>query len=246
MKRKQALSILLCLALIVGIAIPGTLAMENEATTAVTEPSTETTAPVSEPAVPATTAPTEPAVTEAPTEPTRSTEATNPTEPTEVTEATDPTETTEATEPTTEPTDPTGEATEPTEPIAHIEGCSDECTVEGCTCPCHEKKPVHIEGCSDECDGTDCECVCHLFDRLMACETLQELMEMIEATPEEALMTLTEEQVAQVEEKILALHPQPLPEIIIEETDDAPVASEIFYPTVNFDNVAPFGKPVVG
>lgn len=155
---------------------------------------------------------------------------------------------------------PVHEAPTPDEPETpkHIEGCSDDCTVEGCTCPCHagepetpteSEKPAHIEGCSDECDGVDCECECHklsLFDRIMKCETYAEIMEMIEATPEEELMTLTSEQVAQVEEKIRALEPQPLPEIIIEESDDEPVISEIIYPTINFDHVAPFGEPVVG
>lgn len=146
----------------------------------------------------------------------------------------------------------------PEKPV-HIAGCSDECTAEGCTCPCHTEnlktpvkpeKPVHIDGCSDECDGTDCECDCHksdrLFESLMACETYEELILLIEATPEEELLALTEEQVAQVEEKLLALEPEPLPEIVFEETTDEPVESEIIYPTVNFDNVAPFGEPVVG
>lgn len=156
---------------------------------------------------------------------------------------------------------------EPTTP-AHIEGCSDDCTVEGCTCPCHAGgstaptapttpvKPggfTHIEGCSDECDGVNCECPCHklsLFDRLMKCETYVELMEMIEATPEEEIMALTEEQVEQIEEKLLELEPEPLPpvgeEIISIEEEEVPLASEIVYPTVNFDDVAPFGAPVVG
>lgn len=132
---------------------------------------------------------------------------------------------------------------------AHIEGCSDECTAEDCTCPCHEKKPVHIDGCSDECDGVDCECECHklsLFDRLMACETYEELMEMVESLTEEEIGELTEEQVAQIDEKALALEPAPLPEVISDEPDDEPVDSEIIYPTVNFDHVAPFGAPVVG
>ena len=97
--------------------------------------------------------------------------------------------------------------------------------MDGCTCPCHQMS---------------------LFGRLMACETYDSLMEMIEATPEEELMGLTEEQVAQVEEKIMELRPQPLPEIIIEGISDEPVMSEICYPTVNFDNVAPFVDPVVG
>lgn len=110
--------------------------------------------------------------------------------------------------------------TAPETPV-HIEGCSDDCTVEGCSCPCHKLS---------------------LFDRLMACETYEELMEMIESLTEEEIGELTEEQVAQIDEKALALEPAPLPEVI----SDEPVDSEIIYPTVNFDHVAPFGAPVVG
>lgn len=124
--------------------------------------------------------------------------------------------------------------------------------------PAEPEKPVHIEGCSDECGGVDCGCVCHkvsLFDRLMKCETYAELVGVVEAATEEELMGLTPEQAAQAEEKMLALEPQPLPEIVIGEdgkvaaeapSADGPVDSEIIYPTVNFDNVAPFGEPVVG
>lgn len=114
--------------------------------------------------------------------------------------------------------------TAPETPV-HIEGCSDDCTVEGCSCPCHKLS---------------------LFDRLMACETYEELMEMIESLTEEEIGELTEEQVAQIDEKALALEPAPLPEVISDEPDDEPVDSEIIYPTVNFDHVAPFGAPVVG
>lgn len=99
---------------------------------------------------------------------------------------------------------------------------------------------------AEETDKKTTETQNGLFDRLMKCENYVELMEMIEATPEKELMALTEEQVARIEEKIRTLEPQPLPEVIIEETDDEPVVSEIIYPTVNFDNVAPFGAPVVG
>lgn len=143
---------------------------------------------------------------------------------------------------------------------AHKEGCPLY------VAPAEPEKPAestHIDGCSDECDGTDCECACHklsLFDRLMACETYEELVEMVDAMTEEELLALTEEQIVQVEEKLLALEPEPLPEIILDENgnvigeafaddepgDEEPFVSEILYPTVNFDHVAPFGEPVVG
>lgn len=111
---------------------------------------------------------------------------------------------------------------------AHIEGCVDGCTVEGCTCPCHELS---------------------LFERLMACESLWDLYTLAEATPEEELLALTEEENAKIEAKIEALEPAPLPPVGEGTADvpaDEPVISEIIYPTVNFDNVAPFGAPVEG
>lgn len=80
----------------------------------------------------------------------------------------------------------------------------------------------------------------------MACETYEELMEMIEGMTEEEVMMLTLEQAAQVEEKALELEPQPLPEVIFDEPNDEPIVSEMIYPTVNFDHVAPFGEPVAG
>ena len=132
--------------------------------------------------------------------------------------------------------------------------CGGEDGIHTAQCPLYEAPaepdaPAHIAGCSDQCDGTDCECECHqrnLFERLMACENYEELWKILEAASEEALMALTEEQNAQIEEKMLALEPQPLPEVVIEKSKDEPVVSEIIYPTVNFTNVAPFGDPVVG
>ena len=114
---------------------------------------------------------------------------------------------------------------------AHIEGCSEGCTVEGCKCPCHNKND--------------------LFERLMACETLEELYALAQATPKEELDALTEEQNAQIKAKITALEPAPLPPIGENEAAVAAVEaetadSEIIYPIVDFDNVAPFGAPVEG
>ena len=85
-----------------------------------------------------------------------------------------------------------------------------------------------------------------LFDQLMACKTLDELFTLADKTPEAQLLALTDEQNAQIEAKIAALEPDPLPPVVIGETKDAPVTSEIIYPTVNFDKVAPFGAPVGG
>lgn len=115
---------------------------------------------------------------------------------------------------------------------AHKEGCS-------------LADPSHIDTCSDDCTDAECKCPCHLFDRLMACTTLEEMETMIKATPEDELKSLSEEQVAQVEAHMDKLMPDPLPPIVIEESDP-PVESEIYRPTVNYTNVAPFGEPVTG
>lgn len=129
--------------------------------------------------------------------------------------------------------------------------------------PAEPEAPAHIETCVEGCNGENCPCSCHvpgLFDRIMACNTLEEIWAIVDNTPEELLLAMTEEQIVQVEEKLLALEPEPLPEIILDENgnvigealaDDEPVdkepfVSEIIYPTVNFDNVAPFGDPVIG
>ena len=120
---------------------------------------------------------------------------------------------------------------------------------EDCTCACHAADaPVCDCYAAEEgrvC-GDDCACACHdgLYGRLMSCETLDELFALIESASEEELAALTEAEVAAVEARIEALEGEPLPDVILES--DAPVESEIFWPTVNYSNVAPFGDPVVG
>ena len=85
-----------------------------------------------------------------------------------------------------------------------------------------------------------------LFDRLMACTALDELFFLLEETPEEELLMLTAEEWAQIECRIAELEPEPLPPVVPLETGDAPVLSQIIRITVNFDDVAPFGAPVLG
>lgn len=120
--------------------------------------------------------------------------------------------------------------------------------------PTETAAPDHIEGCSDECNGQDCSCPCHgqsLFDRLMACNTLDEMYAIADAASEEEILALTDEENAQLEEKVSALEPEAPaeePEMLDEEApeEDAPVPSVIIYPTVNFDHVAPLGEPAEG
>ena len=80
----------------------------------------------------------------------------------------------------------------------------------------------------------------------MACKTLDELFAIVDVTPEEELMALTDEENAEIEAKIAALESEPLPPVVLEECENESVISEIIYPAVNFANVAPFGAPVEG
>lgn len=149
----------------------------------------------------------------------------------------------------------------PGEGEGHKEGCplyvapQKPAEEKNCTC---EPKPEdgkqhktdcplfqHLETCGENCTGEDCNCPCHLFDRLMACKTKEEMEALIAATEKKVLLLLSDAQVAKVEAHMESLMPAPLPPIVIEESDP-PVESEIYTPTVNYTNVAPFVGPVSG
>jgi hypothetical protein len=239
MNKKKLFAVVISLALVIAVVLPGTLAVSTDQTSSngTIEVSTETTTPA-----PGTTETPAPEETEAPVE-----------------------------TPTEEPAKTCTCDPAPAEGEAHKEGCplyaapeqpADEtktCTCDpapaegeahkaGCPLYVAPEKPAdpsHIDTCSDDCTDADCKCPCHLFDRLMACQTLEEIEAIIKATPEDVLRSLSEEQVAQVEAYMDKLMPAPLPAIVIEESEP-PVESEIYRPTVNYTNVAPFGKPVTG
>ena len=268
MNKKKLFAVVISLALVIGVVLPGTLALSTDQTSSngTIEVPTETTTPA-----PDTTETPVPEGTEAPAE--------TPTE--------EPVKTCTCSAAEGEahkegcplyvaPEQP-AEAEKtctcdpaPAEGEAHKEGCplyvAPEQPAEAektCTCdpkPAEGKahregcplyvKPVsnaskHIDTCTEGCTGEDCKCPCHLFDRLMACQTLEEIEAIIKATPEDVLKSLSEEQVAQVEAYMDKLMPAPLPAIVIEESEP-PVESEIYRPTVNYTNVAPFGEPVTG
>ena len=250
--KNKAFAVIVCLVLVAAMAIPGTLALSTDTD------SSQTNATAEVPATPETPSET-PAETLAPSE-----------QPTEGTSE-QPKQSTE--EETPAPSETPKECTcdpKPAEGEAHKEGCplyvAPEQPAEAeKTCTCDPKpaegethkegcplyvKPVsnaskHIDTCTEGCTGEDCKCPCHLFDRLMACQTLEEIEAIIKATPEDVLKSLSEEQVAQVEAYMDKLMPAPLPAIVIEESEP-PVESEIYRPTVNYTNVAPFGEPVTG
>ena len=219
--KNKAFAVIVCLVLVAAMAIPGTLALSTDTD------SSQTNATAEVPATPETPSET-PAETLAPSE-----------QPTEGTSE-QPKQSTE--EETPAPSETPKECTcdpKPAEGEAHKEGCPLY------VAPEQPADPSHIDTCSDDCTDADCKCPCHLFDRLMACTTLEEIEAIIKATPEDVLKSLSEEQVAQVEAYMDSLMPAPLPAIVIEESEP-PVESEIYRPTVNYTNVAPFGEPVTG
>ena len=117
------------------------------------------------------------------------------------------------------------------------------------TAPAAPVTPVHIEGCSDDCTGENCNCPCHrmsLFDRVMTCETLEDIWKVLDASTEEEWNELSEEEIAQINVKIEALEPEPYPAVVIDDTVEDTVQSEIVSLGVNISDVAPFRAPVEG
>lgn len=214
MKNRKGFALIISLVLVIGIVLPGTLALSTDqaATNGELTVTEETPTPT-------------PEVTETPT----------PTEEPEPTETLVPSETEKPAE-TEAPKECTCSAAEGE---AHKEGCPLYAAPE------KPADPSHIDTCSDDCTDADCKCTCHLMKKIMECKTLEEIEAIIKATPENVLKSLSEEQVAQVEAYMDKLMPAPLPAMVIEESEP-PVESEIYRPTVNYTNVAPFGDPVTG
>ena len=214
MKSRKGFALIISLVLVIGIVLPGTLALSTDqaATNGELTVTEETPTPT-------------PEVTETPT----------PTEEPEPTETPVPSETEKPAE-TEAPKECTCSAAEGE---AHKEGCPLYAAPE------KPADPSHIDICSDDCTDADCKCTCHLMKKIMECKTLEKIEAIIKATPEDVLKSLSEEQVAQVEAYMDKLMPAPLPAMVIEESEP-PVESEIYRPTVNYTNVAPFGDPVTG
>lgn len=199
-----------------------------------------------------TTAPETEASTDAEAETEESTEAAE-------TETTAAEETTKAETPETSETKETEarECTCGTEDGIHDEDCplykeTSKATASNATTPTTPPAPVtqvHIEGCTDDCTGENCACPCHkmsLFDRLMTCETLEQLYALVDAASEDELLALTEDENVQIAIKIEALEPEPYPAVVIDDTVEDTVQSEIVSLGVNISDVAPFRAPVEG
>ena len=114
---------------------------------------------------------------------------------------------------------------------------------EGCPLYVDPNAPIvinHIETCIEDCTGEECTCVCHLYEKIMAAESFDEIRLLLGGASAEAIDALTDEMKAKIDEKIISLESAPVPAIIVEETTDEIVPSEIVYPTVNYAYVAPF------
>ena len=145
---------------------------------------------------------------------------------------------------TTETTAPSETVPETTAPASADETTENttvpETTVPETTAP-ETSAPAHIDGCSDDCTKEDCACTCHtksLFDRLMGAKTLDAFDTIFENASQVELDALTEQEWSQIDKREAELEPAPVPAIVL-EVSEPPVAGEIIYVTVNFDNVAP-------
>ena len=215
MKNRKGFALIISLVLVIGIVLPGTLALSTDqaATNGELTVTEETPTPT-------------PEVTETPT----------PTEEPKPTETPVPSETEKPAE-TEAPKECTCSAAEGE---AHKEGCPLYAAPE------KPADPSHIDVCSDDCTDADCKCTCHLMKKIMACTTLDDIWAAFDEASDETVNALTDEQNAQIDAKIEALEPAPAPAVVIEESDEETVPSEIVYRTVNYTNVAPFGDPVTG
>lgn len=216
--KKRIGAALLSFAMLAALFVPSVIPARAEADNAITPVLTTTPAPTA-------------TVTAAPGE-----TATPTAQPTETATPSASPETSESPAPSATPAQCTCGAAEGE---AHKEGC-----------PLYVK-PVpddfkHMDTCTKDCTDAECKCPCHLFNKIMACTTLEEIWAAFDEASDETVNALTDEQNAQIDAKIEALEPAPAPAVVIEESNEDTVPSEIVYGTVNYTFVAPFGDPVTG
>lgn len=235
MNKKKLFAVVISLALVIAVVLPGTLAVSTDQTSSngTIEVPTETTTPTPDAAeTPA------PEGTEAPTEESAKTCTCDPV---------------------------------PAEGEAHKEGCplyaapeqpaeaEKTCTCdpapaegeahkEGCPLYVAPEKPAapsHIDTCSDDCTDAECKCACHVFNKIMACTTLDQVWVIMDHMTDEQWDALSEAQMDAIDQLIARLDVQLIP-AQPEEDNNPQIESEIIYPTVNYTYVAPFGDPVTG
>lgn len=239
MNKKKLFAVVISLALVIAVVLPGTLAVSTDQTSSngTIEVPTETTTPA-----PDTTETPAPEGTEAPAE-----------------------------TPTEEPAKTCTCDPQPAEGEAHKEGCplyaapeqpaeaEKTCTCdpapaegeahkEGCPLYVAPEKPAvpsHIDTCSDDCTDAECKCPCHLFNKIMACTTLDQVWAIMDHMTDEQWDALSEAQMDAIDQLIARLDVQLIP-AQPEEDNNPQIESEIIYPTVTYTYVAPFGDPVTG
>lgn len=239
MNKKKLFAVVISLALVIAFVLPGTLAVSTDQTSSngTIEVPTATTTPA-----PDTTETPAPEETEAPVE-----------------------------TPTEEPAKTCTCDPQPAEGEAHKEGCplyaapeqpaeaEKTCTCdpepaegeaheEGCPLYVAPEKPTapsHIDTCSDDCADAECKCPCHLFNKIMACTTLDQVWAIMDRMTDEQWDTLSEAQMDAIDQLIARLDTQLIP-VQPEEDNNPQIESEIIYPTVTYTYVAPFGDPVTG
>lgn len=239
MNKKKLFAVVISLALVIAVVLPGTLAVSTDQTSSngTIEVPTATTTPA-----PDTTETPVPEETETPVE-----------------------------MPTEEPVKTCTCDPQPAEGEAHKEGCplyaAPEQPAEAektCTCDpkpaegeAHKEScplyvapekpavPSHIDTCSDDCTETECKCPCHLFNKIMACTTLDQVWAIMDRMTDEQWDTLSEAQMDAIDQLIARLDTQLIP-VQPEEDNNPQIESEIIYPTVTYTYVAPFGDPVTG
>ena len=238
MKNKKVLALLVSLVLIVAVALPGTLAVSSDQDAVNSDFTVDTATPA--PETQETTGEPEQTVVH------ETQETTGEPEQTVVPETQETTGEPETPEQPVVPETPE-QPEQPAEPVlvctCDPEPAEGEAHKEGCPLYVAPEAPVvinHIETCLEDCTGEECTCVCHLYEKIMAAETLDEIWMILDEMSDETYNTMTDGMKAKVDEKIVALEPLPAPEIVVEESTDEIVPSEIVYPTVNFTNVAPF------
>ena len=230
--KKRIGAALLSFAMLAALFVPSVIPARAEADNAITpvlttttEPTATVTAAPGETAAPTTTVTTAPGETAAPTA-----------QPTETAAPSASPETSESPAPSATPAQCTCGAAEGE---AHKEGC-----------PLYAKPAPddfkHMGTCTKDCTDAECKCPCHLFNKIMACTTLEEIWAAFDEASDETVNALTDEQNEQIDAKIEALEPAPAPAVVIEESNEETVPSEIVYGTVNYTFVAPFGDPVTG
>lgn len=216
MKNKKGFALIISLVLVIGVVLPGTLALSTDqaATNGELTVTEETPTPT-------------PEVTETPTP----TEEPKPTEPPVPSETEKPAETEAPKECTCSAAE--GEAHKegcplyvaPEKPAvpSHIDTCSDDCTDAECNCPCHLFNKIMACTTQEALEDLIAETPEEYFG-LLSDEQIQKIEAHIKSLETVPLPAVT----------------------IENDVAEGTVPSEIVYPTVNYTYVAPFGDPVTG